>query len=79
MVSIKTERIEIEEDCWVKWVYEGEFKKGRIERIWKNKQFGKDNFWIKVPHEGYYHADTKQIFKVYPKISIKINPSRRNS
>lgn len=72
------EVVEISEGCWVDWIDKnGQIKRGRIERVRKNKPFSEENWWVTTPSWGSGRINLEQIIRVYPKVVLRINPSHR--
>lgn len=65
-------KVYLEENCWVKFATtDGRIKIGRVEKLYDDKPFSSQNFWVFVPQEGHYQVDLDSIIKVYPKVYIK--------
>lgn len=72
------EDIELNEGNWIRYIEpDGLIRIGRVEKKWENDPFNEENFRVYVPGLGSTTIEVKQIIEVYPKVYIKINPSRR--
>lgn len=68
--------MEIHEGDWIEFIHNGDVFRGVVERKWKDKPFGEDNFWINVGG-SMYQPEPHNIIKVYKKVTFPYNPSSR--
>jgi len=73
-------KVILEEDSWIRWIDKkgnGTIRVGQVKRRIKDKPFDSQNITVATPNYGETQLDVSTIIEVFPKITIRFNPSER--